>query len=63
MNAMGRVRQFMMEVRGEMSKVSWPTRRQLLDSTRLVLVMTALLAVFLGVWDLFASQLIRSILR
>ena len=63
MNAMGRVRQFMVEVRGEMTKVSWPTRQQLLESTRLVLMMTALLALFLGAWDLFASQLIRWILR
>ena len=63
MNAMSRVRQFMVEVRGEMSKVSWPTRQQLLESTRLVLIMTGLLAFFLGAWDLFASQLIRWMLR
>ena len=63
MSAISRVQQFMLEVRGEMSKVSWPTRQQLLDSTWLVLGMTALLALFLGVWDLFASQLIRWILR
>ena len=63
MKGLGRIRQFLAEVQAEMTKVSWPTRQQLLESTRLVLIMTGLLAVFLGAWDLFASQLIRVILR
>ena len=63
MSAVTRMRQFLAEVRAEMSKVSWPTRQQLLESTRLVLVMTALLAMFLSIWDLLASQLIQWILR
>ena len=63
MKTVARVRQFMAEVRAEMTKVSWPTRQQMLESTRLVLTMTGLLALFLGVWDLFASQLIKWILR
>ena len=63
MKGLARIRQFMMEVRAEMTKVSWPTRQQLIESTRLVLIMTGLLAFFLGVWDLLASQLIRFILR
>ena len=63
MKAVARIRQFMVEVRAEMSKVSWPTRQQLLESTRIVLAMTVLLAMFLGIWDLLASQLIQWILR
>ena len=63
MKAVAKIRQFLQEVRMELTKVSWPTRQQLLESTRLVLSMTALLAVFLGVWDLLASQLIRWLLR
>ena len=63
MKGLARIRQFMMEVRAEMTKVSWPTRQQLIESTRLVLIMTGLLAFFLGIWDLCASQLIRFILR
>ena len=63
MKGLAGIRQFMIDVRAEMSKVSWPTRQQLMESTRLVLIMTGILAVFLGVWDLFASQLIRFILR
>ena len=58
-----RVKQFVAEVRAELSKVSWPTRQQLIDSTRLVLIMTALLAAYLRIWDFLASQLIRIILR
>ena len=63
MKIAARIRQFLGEVRAELRKVSWPTRQQLLESTRLVLIMTALLALFLSVWDLLASQLIQWILR
>jgi len=63
MSGVTRIRQFLSEVRAELTKVSWPTRQQLLESTQLILLMTALLAAFLWVWDLLASQLIKLILR
>ena len=63
MKVVARVRQFLTEVRVELAKVSWPTRPQLLESTRLVLVMTFLLGSFLYVWDLLASRLIQWLLR
>ena len=59
----GRIRQFALDVRAEMAKVSWPTRQQVLEMTQLVLLMTGVLAIFLGFWDLLASQLIKWILR
>lgn len=41
---------FVREVRQEMSKVTWPTRRETMVTTIMVLIMTALLSLFfLGV--------------
>jgi len=47
-----------------MSKVIWPTGRQLVVYTLIVIVLSVLLAVFLGVLDLgFQTVLTKYILR
>lgn len=48
--------QFMQQVRAETAKVTWPTRREVLVTTVLVLVMAALTAVFF----FFVDFIIRS---
>lgn len=47
---------FIQEVRSEVSKVVWPTRREVLMTTVMVFIMAALTAIFFSVVDL----LIRS---
>lgn len=42
---------FMREVRSEMHKVTWPTRRETMASTMLVLVLSAFFAVFFMLID------------
>ena len=46
---------FVIEVRAEFSKVSWPTRDDLLSSTFVVLAFSAVFAVFIGMFDLIIS--------
>ena len=46
---------FIKDVRTEFSKVSWPTREDLLGSTGVVLVFSAVFAVFIGMFDLVIS--------
>ena len=46
---------FVIEVRAEFSKVSWPTRDDLLSSTIVVLAFSAVFAVFIGMFDLIIS--------
>lgn len=46
---------FVKEVRAEFSKVSWPTRDDLLSSTSVVLAFSAVFAVFIGMFDLIIS--------
>ena len=54
--ALGRFNQFVRDVRTEMEQVSWPTRQELIDSTRVIMVVTAFLAVFIGICDWVLSQ-------
>jgi preprotein translocase subunit SecE len=44
--------QFMQQVRAETAKVTWPTRREVLITTIMVLAMAALTAVFFFLVDL-----------
>ncbi len=46
---------FVKDVRTEFSKVSWPTREDLVSSTGVVLVFSAVFAVFIGMFDLIIS--------
>ncbi|HIG52986.1 MAG TPA: preprotein translocase subunit SecE [Candidatus Latescibacteria bacterium] len=46
---------FVKEVRTEFTKVSWPTREDLISSTSVVLAFSAVFAVFIGMFDLIIS--------
>ena len=44
--------QFISQVRAEMAKVAWPTRREVTTTTIMVLIMATLAAVFFSLVDL-----------
>ena len=44
--------QFIQQVRSEVSKVVWPTRREVMLTTVMVFIMAALTAVFFALVDL-----------
>ena len=46
---------FVKEVQAEFTKVSWPTREDLISSTGVVLAFSAVFAVFIGIFDLIIS--------
>ncbi len=50
---------FIREVRIEASRVTWPSRRETLVTTGLVLAMAALAAIFFFAVDLAAGWLVR----
>ncbi len=50
--AMTNPMQFINQVRGEVAKVAWPTRREVTLTTIMVLVMAALTATFFFLVDL-----------
>ena len=45
------VREFVKEVQVESTKVSWPTRNELRDSTVVVIVAVLLVSAFVGIVD------------
>ena len=51
------------ETRGELRKVTWPTREESQRLTAIVLGVTAVMAVFLGLLDLIFSSGIESLVR
>lgn len=44
--------QFIQQVRSEVSKITWPTRREVLLTTVMVFALSALAALFFGLVDL-----------
>ena len=55
--------QFLREVKVELKKVTWPSRKQTIGSTVVVLILTMIISLFLGVVDMGLSGLIRVILN
>ncbi|MDC7244225.1 MAG: preprotein translocase subunit SecE [Pleomorphochaeta sp.] len=53
---MSKIRKFFKESRQELSKVVWPTREQVLISTRVVLVSVIIFAAVLGLVDYLLLQ-------
>ena len=57
------VKQFLREVKTELKKVTWPSRKDTLSGTVVVLVAVFIIAVFLGIVDVGLSNLIKQLLR
>lgn len=55
--------QFLREVRVELRKVTWPTRKQTIGSTVVVIILVMIISLFLGMVDFGLSNLIRVILQ
>ena len=63
MEFLKRVREFFHDVLVEFRRVSWPSRREVMGSTAVVIVMVLVLAVFLAAVDNALSWLVGLILR
>lgn len=55
--------QFLREVKVELKKVVWPTRKQTISSTIVVLILTMIISFFLGVVDMGLAAIIRLVLQ
>ncbi len=53
---------FLGEVWSELKKVHWPTRKETYAATIVVVVITVLVAVYLGVVDYAVSHVVRAVL-
>lgn len=55
--------QFLREVKVELKKVTWPTRKQTIGSTVVVIVLVLIISFFLGVIDIGLSSLVKLVLQ
>jgi preprotein translocase subunit SecE len=62
-NVMTRAVQFLREVKIELKKVTWPTRKQTMGSTLVVIVLVMIISLFLGLVDLGLSTVVRAVFR
>lgn len=62
-NVFTRAIQFLREVKIELKKVTWPSRKQTTGSTLVVIVLVVIISAFLGVVDMGLSGLIRAIFK
>ena len=58
----GQVSEFLGNVKAELKKVTWPSKKDTYGSTTVVIILVLLCAVFLGGVDIILSRLIRLIL-
>jgi preprotein translocase subunit SecE len=56
-------KQFLREVKTELKKVTWPSRKDALSGTLVVLVAVFIIATFLGIVDSGLSNLIKELLK
>lgn len=54
--------QFLREVKVEFKKVAWPSRKQAMGSTIVVIMLVLLVSLFLGIVDIGLSSLIKAVL-
>ena len=55
----GRARRFLTEVRNEMARVTWPTRREVYATTLVVILTSIFFGLYLGTVDLLLNSLMQ----
>ena len=62
-NLLTKTAQFLREVKVELKKVTWPSRKQTIGSTVVVIILVMIISFFLGVVDFGLSNLVRVVLQ
>lgn len=58
---MEKIKKFLKEVVAEMRKVTWPTRDELVGSTIVVIVVSLIVAIFIGIVDRILSFAVKAV--
>lgn len=56
------IRDFLEEARGELKKVTWPTRKETLTTSAAVLLLVLVVSLYLGLVDLGLAKIIEALL-
>ena len=57
-----KVMQFLSEAKTELKKVTWPSPKQTLASTSVVIIIVLIVAIYLGIVDYVLAKLVKYIL-
>jgi preprotein translocase subunit SecE len=60
---LAKAKTFVEEVREELHKVTWPTRKETIATTWVVVVIIVVISFYLGVCDLLLNKIMRFILK
>jgi len=52
---------FLKDVRVELAKVTWPTRRETVHYTLIVMGSSVAVAIFLGIWDALFQWILQNV--
>ncbi|RJQ22593.1 MAG: preprotein translocase subunit SecE [Nitrospiraceae bacterium] len=58
-----KIKNFFREVKIELKKVVFPSREEVIGSTKVVVAMVIIIAVFLGLIDLLLSKLVGMVVK
>ena len=58
-----KAKNFVDEVKSELVKVTWPTRKETIATTWVVVVIIFLISLYLGACDVVLAKLMRFVLR
>jgi preprotein translocase subunit SecE len=62
-NFLSKIPVFFQEVKGELVKVSWPSRKDLIGATWIVFIATAILTMYIGALDFILSKGVSMVLK
>ncbi|MBI9077801.1 MAG: preprotein translocase subunit SecE [Desulfatibacillum sp.] len=54
--------EFLREVRGELKKVTWPSRKQTIGSTVVVIILVTIISIFLGLVDMSLTEIVKQVI-
>ena len=57
-----KVTQFLKEAKVELKKVVWPTPKQTVDSTAVVIIIVFIVSIYLGIVDFALAKLVKFVL-
>ena len=55
--------QFLKDVRNEVKRVTWPSKKEAMGGTGVVLVTVFLISIFLGLVDTLLSKIVESLIK
>ncbi len=56
-------RNFLSDVKAELKKVTWPSRKETISTAWVVVVIILLISFYLGICDLFLTKILKAVIR